>query len=99
MSKLLVKPVLISGLLVTAMFSSFLHADTMRAQPSNMTAEILSSPPPLPPIPEEYMPMGSPKSLQSAFKKMDKNNDERISFDEKISYQQAQKELLSFCLI
>ena len=92
MSKSLVKSVLISGLLVTAMLSSFLHADTIRAQPSNDTAEILSSPPPLPPIPEEYMPMRSSQSLQSAFKKMDKNNDERISFDEQISYQQAQKE-------
>ncbi len=89
MTKLLVKPALMSGLLVTALFSSFLHADT---QPSNGAIEVLSSPPPLPPIPEEYLLMGSAKSLQSAFKKMDKNNDDRISFDEQISYQQAQKE-------
>ncbi len=88
MSKSLVKSTLISGLLVTVMFPSILHADQL----SNNTAEILSSPPPLPPIPEEYMPMGPVKSLQSAFIKMDKNNDERISFDEQISYQQAQKE-------
>ena len=88
MSKSLVKPTLISGLLVTAMFSSILHADQL----SNDTAEILSSPPSLPPIPEEYISMGSAKSLQSAFKKVDKNNDERISFDEQISFQQAQKE-------
>ena len=80
------------------MLSNFLHVDTMRAteQYDGWNFKLHTA---ITTDTRRIYVDGLCQALQSAFKKMDKNNDERISFDEQISYQQAQKELLSFCLI
>jgi len=77
-----VKPSAATGLCLSlVVIFSNLHAETTNAEEANTTVTF-SNPPPLPPIPTEFSPMNTVKSLQSAFKKMDTNHDERISFNE-----------------
>ena len=88
MSKLTTKPATLLASLFTIILAVSLHADSMSEKTTSNDPVSTSPSAPVP----EFIPTGSAESLQSVFKKMDKNHDQRISFEEQMSYQQKQKE-------